>query len=52
VQGESKQAFERLGIKYRLRDPGLSQIKGDPLLKKIGNDRRYQPFLKKLGLPE
>ena len=51
-RGESNPAFEWLEIAYRLRDPGLSQIKVDPLLKNIENDHRYQAFMRKMGLHE
>lgn len=36
---------------YKLRDGGLTQIKGDQLLRNIEGDPRYTAFLKKMNLP-
>jgi hypothetical protein len=37
---------------YDARDQDLYFIKGDPLLKKLAGDPRYQAFLRKMNLPE
>ncbi len=50
-RGEADHAFEWLEHAYTARDGGLSEIKGDPFLRRIENDPRYLPFLKRLGLP-
>jgi hypothetical protein len=36
---------------YAARDSGLTEIKGDPLLKSVVHDPRYAVLLKKIGLP-
>jgi hypothetical protein len=36
---------------YKQRDGGLSDMKGDPLLRNIEKDPRYRPFLQKMNLP-
>jgi eukaryotic-like serine/threonine-protein kinase len=50
-RGERDRAFEWLERAYAQRDPGLSEIKGDPLLKGLEGDPRYRALLAKLGLP-
>ena len=50
-RGESDRAFEWLERAYTQRDGGLSEMKGDPLLKNIEHDPRYAAFLKKMKLP-
>ncbi len=50
-RGESDKAFEWLERAYRERDPGLNQLKVDPLLKSLRQDRRYADLLKKMRLP-
>jgi TolB-like protein/Tfp pilus assembly protein PilF/predicted Ser/Thr protein kinase len=50
-RGEKDKAFEWLERAYAQRDPGLSQMKGDPLLKSLESDPRYAAFLKKMRLP-
>jgi len=35
----------------RSADGGLSQMKGDPLLKNLEHEPRYAAFLKKMRLP-
>jgi tetratricopeptide (TPR) repeat protein len=50
-RGESDKAFEWLERAYRERDPGLNQLKVDPLLKSLHQDRRYADLLKKMRLP-
>jgi TolB-like protein/Tfp pilus assembly protein PilF/predicted Ser/Thr protein kinase len=50
-RGETDKAFEWLERAYTQRDPGLSGVEGDPLLKSLESDPRYAPFLKKMRLP-
>ena len=50
-RGEADRAFEWLERAYAQRDPGLSEMKGDPLLKSLERDPRYAAFLKKMRLP-
>ena len=50
-RGESGKAFEWLERAYKQRDPGLPDIKSDPLLKSLHHDPRYAELLKKLRLP-
>jgi tetratricopeptide (TPR) repeat protein len=50
-RGETDRAFEWLERAYAQRDGGLSEMKGDPLLKNLERDPRYGAFLKKMRLP-
>jgi tetratricopeptide (TPR) repeat protein len=50
-RGEADEAFAWLERAYDQRDPGLSQIRGDALLKGLEADLRYKAFLKKMRLP-
>ena len=50
-RGETDKAFEWLERAYKQRDGGLSQMKGDPLLRSLESDPRYAAFLKKMKLP-
>lgn len=50
-RGDTEKAFEWLERAYAARDGGLSEIKGDPFLRRIESDPRYSLFLKRLGLP-
>lgn len=50
-RGEIDRAFEWLERAYDQRDPGLTWIKGHPLLKNLEGDPRHTAFLKKMGLP-
>lgn len=50
-RGETDRAFEWLDRAYAVRDPGIAEIIGDPLLKNIERDPRYEAFLRKLKLP-
>ena len=50
-RGEIDPAFEWLERAYTQRDGGLSEIKGDPLLKNLERDPRWTVFLKKMKLP-
>src|SRR6516164_6549291 len=50
-RGQTEKAFEWLHKAYTRRDPGLSDIKIDPLLLSIRSDARYSAFLKTMRLP-
>jgi serine/threonine protein kinase len=50
-RGETDKAFEWLERAYKQRDGGLSQMKGDPLLRSLHSDPRWHAFLKKMKLP-
>jgi TolB-like protein/DNA-binding winged helix-turn-helix (wHTH) protein/Flp pilus assembly protein TadD len=49
-RGESDKAFEWLERAYEQRDPGLTRIKNDPLLRILRHDPRYTELLKKMHL--
>jgi adenylate cyclase len=51
-RGEIDQAFAWLDRAYQQRDPGLFNIKVDPLMKSLQGDRRWKAFLRKMKLPE
>ncbi len=48
--GEVDSAFEWLERAYVQLDPGLSEMKGDPLLTSLESDPRWGAFLKKMNL--
>jgi TolB-like protein/Flp pilus assembly protein TadD len=50
-RGDLDKSFEWLERAYRQRDPGLSGIKTDPLLKNLRHDSRYGQLLHKMRLP-
>jgi len=50
-RGESDKSFEWLDHAYTQRDPGLPEIKTDPLLKILRHDPRFIELLKKMRLP-
>jgi TolB-like protein/DNA-binding winged helix-turn-helix (wHTH) protein/Flp pilus assembly protein TadD len=50
-RGEVDQAFAWLKRSYLQRDPGLNQLKLDPLLKSLRSDPRYLDLLKKMRIP-
>jgi TolB-like protein/DNA-binding winged helix-turn-helix (wHTH) protein/Flp pilus assembly protein TadD len=50
-RGEFDQAFAWLDRSYVKRDPGLNQLKLDPLLKNLRGDPRYSDLLRKMRLP-
>jgi serine/threonine protein kinase len=50
-RNEKDKAFEWLERAYELKDGGLTEIVGDPLLRNIVNDPRYAAFMKKMKLP-
>lgn len=49
--GDTEAAFKWLDRAFKQRDPQLTTILGDPVLKKIESDPRYTALLKKLHLP-
>jgi TolB-like protein/DNA-binding winged helix-turn-helix (wHTH) protein/Flp pilus assembly protein TadD len=50
-RGEADKAFEWLDRAYRQRDPGTPELKSDPLMRRLRQDRRYTDLLKKMRLP-
>jgi TolB-like protein/DNA-binding winged helix-turn-helix (wHTH) protein/Flp pilus assembly protein TadD len=50
-RGEVDQAFAWLNRSYVKRDPGLNQLKLDPLLKNLRANPRYFDLLRKMRLP-
>jgi len=50
-RGESDKAFQWLEHAYEQRDPGVPEVKIDPLLKSLRHDPRYTDLLKQLRLP-
>jgi TolB-like protein/DNA-binding winged helix-turn-helix (wHTH) protein/Flp pilus assembly protein TadD len=50
-RGESDKSFEWLEHAYQQRDPGLPEIKTDPLFKNLRHDPRYTELLKRMRLP-
>ena len=50
-RGESDKAFQWLERAYEQRDPGVPEIKIDPLLKSLRHDPRYTELLTKMRLP-
>ncbi|HET7293943.1 MAG TPA: protein kinase [Vicinamibacteria bacterium] len=49
-RGETDKAFAWLDRAHAQRDPGLVNVKGDPLLKSLERDPRHAAFLKKMRL--
>jgi tetratricopeptide (TPR) repeat protein len=50
-RGESDKSFEWLERAYQQRDPGLPEIKSNPLFKNLRHDPRYTELLKRMRLP-
>ena len=50
-RGQSDKSFEWLERAYEQRDPGLPEIKSNPLFKNLRHDPRYRGLLKKMHLP-
>jgi hypothetical protein len=50
-RGERDRAFEWLERAYDLRDADLPNVKNDPILRKVHDDPRWKPFLRKMNLP-
>jgi hypothetical protein len=51
-RGHKDEAFNWLDRAYTQKDTWLWSIKGDPLLKNLEADPRYNAFLRKMNLPE
>ena len=51
-RGETDKAFTWLDRAYRQRDPGMTNLIVDPLMKNIMEDPRYAAMLQKLKLPK
>lgn len=49
-RGQPDQAFQFLDSAYALHDPGLTEMKSDPLLRNIRKDSRYAALLRKMKL--
>ncbi|MGD9898967.1 MAG: hypothetical protein AB7T22_07555, partial [Calditrichaceae bacterium] len=49
--GIADKAFEWLERAFQQHDGGLTEMKGDPLLRNIEKDERYMAFMKKMNLP-
>ena len=52
MRNEVDHAFEWLERAYDQRDPGLSEMKTDPLLRSLYADPRWDAFLRKMGLAD
>ena len=50
-RGEKEKAFKWLDNAYNKKDGWLVFLKGDPLLKNLESDPRYNAFMKKMNLP-
>src|SRR5882757_525731 len=50
-RGDSDRSFEWLERAYNQRDPGLPEIKTDPLFTNLRHDPRYTELFKKMRLP-
>jgi hypothetical protein len=50
-RGKSDKSFEWLDHAYNQRDPGLPEIKNNPLFKDLRHDPRYTELLRKMRLP-
>ncbi|MFI5253118.1 MAG: TPR end-of-group domain-containing protein [Bacteroidota bacterium] len=51
-RNEVDHAFEWLEKAYTVRDGGVSQLKGDPMMKNIERDPRFAAFLAKVKLTD
>jgi TolB-like protein/Flp pilus assembly protein TadD len=51
-RGDHDLALQWLDHAYKLKDTGLVEMVGEPLLKNLANDPRYKAFLRKMNLPE
>ena len=51
-RGKADAAFQWLERAYAQRDPGLSGIKSNALLRSLHGDPRWRPFLVKMGLAD
>jgi hypothetical protein len=48
-RGDGNNAFSWLEKSVTARDPSLSDVVAEPLLKAVRNDPRWLPFLRKIG---
>lgn len=48
IPEQADEAFEWLERAYDQRDPGLAEIKTEPLLSSLRHDKRYAAFVKKI----
>ncbi len=51
-RGEIDRAFTWLDRAYRQKDVTLYRVKGDPLLRNLETDARYEMFLRRMNLPQ
>jgi TolB-like protein len=51
-RGERAKAFEWLDRAYAQRDPGLVNVKTDPLLASLRGDPRFSSLLRRMNLPQ
>jgi TolB-like protein/class 3 adenylate cyclase len=51
-RGDKDKAFEWLERARRQRDPGLGQLRRDPLLENLHDDPRWEKFLQSMGLTD
>ena len=51
-RGERNQAFEWLDRAYTQKDPGLVNVKSDPLFTSLRGDPRFSNLLRRMKLPE
>ena len=51
-RGEPDRAFEWLKTAFHLHDPGLAELKGDPVMRPLASDPRFAALLRDLNLPE
>jgi hypothetical protein len=52
LMGRADTAFEYLEHALEVRDLGVSSILSSPHLKPLHSDARWQPLLRKIGIPE
>jgi adenylate cyclase len=52
AMGRADDAFEYLDLGLALRDPGMCTILASPQLQSLRADARWQPLLRKIGIPE
>ena len=50
--GENKAALDWLEKAMRLRDPGLAQLKTDPLMDPLRKETRFQAVMQELKFPD
>jgi TolB-like protein/class 3 adenylate cyclase/Tfp pilus assembly protein PilF len=51
-RNEADSAFQWLERTYAQRDPGVTYVKMDPLMRGLRTDPRWRPFIEKLGLAD